>query len=79
MGIVPIAYTLFAMALGVCAGALLRRTLPAMAVTFAGFVAVRVAIALWLRSHYLPAVTATYHVLSGYNPSGSFWPPPCWP
>jgi hypothetical protein len=73
MGIVPIAYTLFAMALGVCAGALLRRTLPAMAVTFAGFVAVRVAIALWLRSHYLPAVTATYHVLSGYTPPESSW------
>jgi hypothetical protein len=73
MGIVPIAYSLFAMALGVCAGALLRRTLPAMAVTFAGFIAVRAAIALWLRSHYLPAVTTTYNMLNGRTPSGSYW------
>ena len=56
-GIVPVAYALFAMALGITAGALLRRTLPAMAVTFAGFIAVRVAIMLWLRPHYMSAVT----------------------
>ena len=60
-GIVPVAYAVFAMALGICAGALLRRTLPAMAVTLAGFIAVRVAvIALWLRPHYLSAVTVYY-------------------
>ena len=46
MGIVPVAYSLFAMALGIAAGALLRRTLPAMAVTLAGFIAVRALIAL---------------------------------
>jgi hypothetical protein len=73
MGIVPIAYALFAMALGVCAGALLRRTLPAMAVTFAGFVAVRAAVALWLRPHYMSAVTVTYNMLSGHTPSGAYW------
>ena len=57
MGIVPVAYALFAMALGITAGALLRRTLPAMAVTLAGFIAVRAVIALWLRPHYMSAVT----------------------
>ena len=41
MGIVPVAYSLFALALGIAAGALLRRVLPAMAVTLAGFIAVR--------------------------------------
>ena len=45
-GIVPVGYSLFALALGVAAGALLRRTLPALAVTLAGFIAVRVVIAL---------------------------------
>ena len=36
MGIVPVGYSVFAVALGVTAGALLRRTLPALAVTLAG-------------------------------------------
>ena len=44
-GIVPVAYALFGMALGIAAGALLRRTLPAIAVTLAGFIVVRVVIA----------------------------------
>jgi len=73
MGIVPVGYSLFAVALGVTAGALLRRTLPALAVTLAGFIVVRVAITLWLRSHYISAVTVTYNVLGGYTPKGAYW------
>jgi ABC-type transport system involved in multi-copper enzyme maturation permease subunit len=73
MGLVPVGYSLFAVALGITAGALLRRTLPAIAVTLAGFVAVRVVITLWLRSHYISAVTVTYNVLSGYTPKGAYW------
>ena len=73
MGIVPVAYALFAMALGIAAGALLRRTLPAMAVTLAGFIAVRAVIALWLRPHYISAVTVFYKVAGGYTPPGSSW------
>jgi len=73
MGLVPVAYALFAMALGIAAGTLLRRTLPAMAVTLAGFVAVRAVIALWLRPHYMSAVTVTYNLLRGYTPAGSYW------
>jgi hypothetical protein len=73
MGIVPVAYAVFAMALGIAAGTLLRRTLPAMAVTLAGFIAVRAVIALLLRPHYLSAVTAFYKVTSGYTPPGSSW------
>ena len=41
-GIVPIAYTLYAFAIGVTAGVLIRRTLPAMVVTLAVFLAVQV-------------------------------------
>ena len=52
--IVPIGYALFAFALGALAGAVLRRTVPAMAVTLAGFVFVRVGVALWVRPHLLP-------------------------
>jgi hypothetical protein len=69
MDLVPVAYSLFAMALGIAAGALLRRTLPAMAVTLAGFIAVRAAIALWLRPHYMSAITVSYKVADGYTPS----------
>jgi hypothetical protein len=47
--VVPVAYALFAFALGALAGAVLRRTVPAMAVTLAVFVFVRVGIALWVR------------------------------
>jgi hypothetical protein len=73
MGIVPVAYSLFAMALGIAAGTLLRRTLPAIAVTLAGFIAVRALIALLLRPHYLSAVTVYYKVTSGFTPPGSSW------
>ncbi|MDQ2815291.1 MAG: transporter [Actinomycetota bacterium] len=73
MGIVPVGYALFAMALGLCAGALLRRTMPALAVTLGGFIAVRAVITLWLRPHYMSAVTVTHKLLSGYAPSGSYW------
>ena len=73
MNIVPVGYALFAMALGICAGTLLRRTLPAMAVTLAGYIGVRAAIALWLRPHYMSAVTLTHNVLHGYTPAGANW------
>ena len=52
-GVVPIAYALFAFALGVTAGVLIRRTLPAMAVTLAGFVGVRMFIQYVVRPHLI--------------------------
>ena len=73
MGVVPVAYSLFAVALGIAAGALLRRVLPAIAVTLAGFIAVRALITLLLRPHYMNAVTVFYKVTSGFTPSGSYW------
>ena len=63
--LVPVAYAVFAMALGICAGALIRRTVPAMAVTLGGFIAARVAVTLWLRPHYLSAVTVTRSLTAG--------------
>jgi hypothetical protein len=73
LGIVPVAYSLFALALGIAAGALVRRVLPAMAVTLGGFVAVRAVIALWLRAHYLSPVTVYYGVTKSFTPPGSYW------
>jgi hypothetical protein len=70
--IVPVGYAVFAMALGICAGALLRRTLPALAVTLAGFVALRALIAQGLRPHYMPPVTAYYKLMGLYPPKGSY-------
>jgi hypothetical protein len=73
MGIVPVGYALFAMALGLCAGALLRRTLPAIAVTLAGFIVVRAVVTLWLRPHYMSAITVTSKLTSPFTPTGSYW------
>jgi ABC-type transport system involved in multi-copper enzyme maturation permease subunit len=73
VGLVPVAYSLFAMALGIASGALLRRTIPALAVTLAGFAGVRVLVTLLLRPHYMKAVTTYYNVLHGFNPAGAFW------
>jgi hypothetical protein len=72
-GIVPVAYALFGMALGIAAGALLRRTLPAIAVTLAGFVAVRVVIAQVVRAHYMTAVTTYYSVSGNWRPASGSW------
>ena len=73
VGLVPVAYSLFAMALGIAAGALVRRVLPAIAVTLAGFIAVRAVVALWLRHYYLSPVTVFHRVTSGFTPAGSYW------
>ena len=53
-GIAPIGYAAFAFALGVTAGLLLRRTVPAMAITLAVFAAFQIAMPLWIRPHLLP-------------------------
>lgn len=58
-GIVPVAYTAFAFALGVLVGVVLRRTVAAVATTMAVFLAVRIAVTQWVRPHFLHAVTTT--------------------
>jgi hypothetical protein len=58
-GIVPVAYALFALALGTLAGAALRRTLPAMAATLLGFFVVRYAFQLLVRGQLVGPVTTT--------------------
>jgi ABC-type transport system involved in multi-copper enzyme maturation permease subunit len=50
-GVVPVAYAAFGLALGIAAGLLIRRTLPAMAATLFGFTAVRLAFQTLVRPH----------------------------
>ncbi len=57
--LVPIGYAAFAFALGVTAGALLRRTLPAMATTLIGFAAVRLAVQQWVRPNLMASLHKT--------------------
>jgi hypothetical protein len=77
-GITPAAYALFAVLLGVAAGMLLRRSVPAMALTLAVFAAVQIAMPLWVRPHLIPPVTETVAIgtdtLDGIGISGSGTP-----
>jgi hypothetical protein len=53
-----VAYTLFSFALGVAAGTVIRRAVPAMAAVLVGFVGARMAIGLYARRNFLPPVEA---------------------
>ncbi len=54
LGVTPLGYAAFAFALGTAAGALIRRAVPAMAVTLAIFALAQVAMPLWVRPHLIP-------------------------
>jgi hypothetical protein len=58
-GIAPVGYAAFAFTLGLTAGLLIRRTLPAMAVTLAIFTAVVLAVPVWVRPHLIPPAQTT--------------------
>ncbi len=58
-GIAPVGYGIFAVALGLAVGLVLRRSLPAMAATLALFAFVQIAVPLWVRPHLIPPVTRT--------------------
>ena len=53
--LVVVGYAALAFAVGVTAGVLIRRTLPAMAVTLVVFVATRLTFQTWVRPHLLAA------------------------
>jgi hypothetical protein len=73
MGIAPVGYAVFAAALGITAGALLRRTLPAIGLTLAGFIAIRSVIYILVRPHFMTAVTSYFPIGGGFAPAGSAW------
>ncbi len=58
-GVVPVGYFAAAFAIGTAAGALIRRTLPAMAVAIVGFLALRFGTIDLIRPHFMAAVTST--------------------
>jgi len=64
-GTAPLAYMAFALAAAVAAGTLLRRALPAMVLTLALFLGVRLPVEDLVRPHYQPPVTRTYDLATG--------------
>jgi hypothetical protein len=72
-GVVPVAYVLFAVALVVAIGALTRRTALAVAGGFVAFLAIRLAVMIWLRPHYLAPLRATFAVKAREPSSGRDW------
>jgi hypothetical protein len=58
---VPVACMLFALAAGVAASALIRRTIPAMAVTLLAYAAARIPVH-WVRVYFAPVTTRTFAI-----------------
>jgi hypothetical protein len=74
--IVPLGHAAFAFTLGVAAGVLIRRTLPAMATTMVGFLAVRLSFNHWVRPHLIGPVlhqSALNARSTGFGSSGSLF------
>jgi hypothetical protein len=77
-GVVPIGYAAFGFALGVTAGVLIRRALPAMAVTLVIFAAVQVAMPLAIRPSLFPSAHTTQSLAANFTgmqsagPGGKF-------
>lgn len=74
-GIVPVGYAVFALLLGTLIGLILRRSVPAMAMTLAIYVLVQVAVPLWIRPQLVPPTTSSMVIsrstLDGITSDGS--------
>jgi hypothetical protein len=80
-GIVPVAYAVFAFALGVAAGAVIRKTVAAMATALVAFAALRVAFVEWVRPHLMAPLTmrSPFTITSPRRISvGAHLPPGAW-
>jgi hypothetical protein len=71
-GIVPVAYSVFAVMLGIVVGSMIRRLLPAMATTLAAFAAVRIVIAVLVRRHYMSALSKPVSLSTNNLPTGAW-------
>jgi hypothetical protein len=67
-GVTPIAYAVFAMALGIAAGALFRRVVPAIMTTLIVFPAMRIIVALFFRPLFAVSQNVAPLQGSGYPP-----------
>jgi ABC-type transport system involved in multi-copper enzyme maturation permease subunit len=65
--VVPVGYAAFAFAVGLAAGVVLRKVLPAMATTLVVFVAARMLVQMFVRAHYVAPLTEGGPLL---DPSG---------
>ncbi|MCW6009261.1 ABC transporter permease [Micromonospora sp. CPCC 205371] len=70
-GIVPIGYTLFAVALGVFAGTVWHKVLPAMGVALAGFAVLRIALTVLARPRLMPPKVRTHLVQGNVGERGN--------
>lgn len=68
-GIVPIAYSLFAFGVGAAAGVIVRRVLPAMAITFAIYLPLRLVVQN-LRAHFEAPLHIAYRAFGASPRSG---------
>jgi hypothetical protein len=66
-GVVAIGYAAFAFALGLTAGIVIRRTVPAMATTLVAFVGARLAMTYWIRPHLISPSHASAGFASASN------------
>lgn len=71
-GAVPVAYTLFAVALGVLASTYVRSVLPALALTAGAFIAARIVVLFWAREHFVSPVRVTEPVIAGRELSSKY-------
>jgi hypothetical protein len=74
--IVPIGYAAFAFALGVTAGVLTRRTLPAMAATLVAFLTARLTFIHWIRPHLIAPLLRNFALnpaSTGFGSSSSLF------
>lgn len=67
--VVSIAYTLFALALGIYTGTIVRKTVPAMVITLVIFVGLRILIEVFWRPYFLPPVVVSFPFTSLQGPS----------
>ncbi|HWD09833.1 MAG TPA: ABC transporter permease subunit [Actinomycetota bacterium] len=65
--IAPVGYALFGFALGVALGVLLRRTIPAMFATLAGFAVTRLVFASWVDPHLWALKHAVHPITVAFN------------
>jgi hypothetical protein len=65
-GVVPMGYAAFGLTVGVAAGTVLKRTVPAMATTLVVFLVTRIVVQNWVRPHFAAPLKLS-HVLSIQN------------
>lgn len=68
-GITPIGYAAFAFVLGALVGAVMARTLPAMALTVVGFLGARLAVTYWIRPRLRSPLHASFPLLLPLGPA----------